>query len=245
MIYIPTPTTSSRSRSGNRGTSTTTTNTASRSLLTRLRSLTPSHNQSTFPDALWVAERQAARLVAHLATGDHGVTEQSVTAAVPRLRVIRDELPVSGTSHWNGRVWVICLNRSDSPARQRFTLLHELKHVIDHGASGRLYRGSRLLTASRQTERAADYFAGCVLVSKRSLKAIWGQGLHDPVQLARYFGVSVAAIQVRLDQTGLSRVRDPEYQPRCGRPVNSDGTHQFFRIATSPTPSSHRRRSYV
>lgn len=241
MIHIPTTTTSS-----SKGTSATTTKKASRSLLTRLRSLTPSHNQSTFPEALWIAERQAARLVALLGSSDHGVTEQSVTVAMPRLRVIRDDLPVSGTSHWNGHVWVICLNRSDSPARQRFTLLHELKHVIDHGASCRLYRGSRLLTANRQAERAADYFAGCVLVSKRSLKAIWGQGLHDPIQLACYFGVSAAAIQVRLDQTGLARVRDPEYRPRCGRPVTTDGSgHQLFRIATSPAPSSHRRRSYV
>ena len=243
MIYIPTPTTSSTSSSG--GTSTTTSKTASRSLLTCLRSLTPSHSQSTFPEALWIAERQAARLVATLAASDHGVTEQILIAAMPRLHVIRDDLPVSGTSHWNGHRWVICLNRSDSPARQRFTLLHELKHVIDHGAAARLYRGSRLLTANRQAERAADYFAGCVLVSKRSLKASWGQGLHDPGQLARYFGVSVTAIQVRLDQTGLARVRDPEYQPRCGRPVSSAGSgQQLFRIAASP-PSSYRRRSYV
>ena len=238
MIHIPTTTTSSR------GTSTTSSKTASRSLLARLRSLTPTHDQVTFPEALWIGERQAARLVATLAASDHGVTEQILTAAMPRLHVIRDDLPVSGTSHWNGQVWVICLNTSDSPARQRFTLLHELKHVIDHGAAARLYRGSRLVNASRQAEKAADYFAGCVLVSKRSLKASWGQGLHDPGQLARYFGVSVTAIQVRLDQTGLARIRDPEYQPRCGRPVTSDGTHQLFRI-TSPTPSSHRRRSYV
>lgn len=36
-------------------------------------------------------------------------------------------------SHWNGYEWIISIAEGDSPARQRFTLLHEFKHIIDHG----------------------------------------------------------------------------------------------------------------
>ncbi|GAA1802601.1 hypothetical protein GCM10009811_27950 [Nostocoides veronense] len=47
-----------------------------------------------------------------------------------------------------------------SPARQRFTLLHEFKHIIDHGACDRLYRDVTrrgvTLTARQQAETAAD-----------------------------------------------------------------------------------------
>ncbi|MBK6886857.1 MAG: hypothetical protein IPH03_10700 [Tetrasphaera sp.] len=59
--------------------------------------------------------------------------------AMPRIAVHYERLPVSGNSHWNGTVDHLPQYRG-SPARQRFTLLHEFKHIIDHGACDRLYR---------------------------------------------------------------------------------------------------------
>ena len=73
------------------------------------------------------------------------------------------DLPTSGMSHWDGQAWVISLNAADSLTRQRFTLLHEFKHIIDHGHADRLYHDTGRRSAAEQAEQAADYFAGCVL----------------------------------------------------------------------------------
>lgn len=203
------------------------------SILTSLRAASP-HRACTFAEALGVAERQAAKFNQLLA-GQYpsfqfsGITEQHF-AELPRIRVVREVLPVSGMSHWNGEEWIICLNRDDSEVRQRFTLLHEYKHIVDHGHVHQLYtgrparHGRRLITADEQAERAADYFAGCALVPRTALKHAWGNGIQNLTALAEHFGVSEAAMQVRLDQTGLSRERDPEPEVRrgrCQRPIRA------------------------
>ena len=191
--------------------------TGSTSVLAFLRALAPHREHVYFSETLRVAELQATRLIQLLDAGD-GVTDSHL-AAMPRVTVTYEDLPVSGTSHWNGRAWVIAICSSDSPARQRFTLLHEFKHILDHGSTARLYRGDRSRTASEQGELAADYFAGCALVPKRLLKAAWGNGIQHPSDLADHFGVSEHAIRVRLSQTGLDRAVDREPTARCARPI--------------------------
>lgn len=220
------------------------------STLTSLRRLIPA--RSCLPEETrQIAEAQATRLVAIL--GDAEGPQVSHIDAMPRIAVRYERLPVSGLSHWNGRQWIICLNTEDSPARQRFTLLHEFKHIIDHGACDRLYRDVTrrgvTLTARQQAETAADYFAGCALVPKRELKRAWGLGIQRIDDLAAHFGVSQHAIEVRLDQTGLSREVDPEPEMRtenqggrCARPISTRTWQpQRFRFAQHRYP----RRSFV
>ena len=133
---------------------------------------------------------------------------------MPRLRIVREALPTSGLSYWNGREWIIALSDSDSLARQRHTLLHEFKHIIDHGAAGRLYR------SQWEAERAADYFAACALMPKPELKRVFCTITQSLTALAQHFGVSQTAIRVRLEQTGLV---DPASftRQRCARPVST------------------------
>lgn len=107
--------------------------------------------------------------------------------------------------------------------------MHEFKHIIDHGRAAWLYTGDRKHTATEQAELVADYFAGCVLLPKRLLKRAWGDGFQRPSVLARHFRVSVAAVEVRLAQTGLRVARD-----RCARPVRSLHGRQSFRPVSSP-----------
>ena len=202
-------------------------NQQNKSILKRLRSLTPSR-ACTFDEALGLAERQAIRL-GHILMGQSlsfqfsGITDEHI-AALPRVTIVYEKLPVSGMSHWNGREWIICINKDDPEVRQRFTLLHEFKHIIDHDRTHQLYTGDRRTTPHEQAERAADYFAGCALIPRTALKHAWGNGLQHPAVLADHFSVSEAAIRVRLDQTGLSREVDPEPEDnraraRCQRPV--------------------------
>ncbi len=202
------------------------------SLLGRLRLVSP-HRVVTFEEATRVAELQANKLLAVLEdmSGDNW---EQLLGTQPRLEVAYEDLPVSGTSHWNGQCWIIALNRHETLTRQRFTLLHEFKHIVDHGQVSPLYAGDRRHSSSEQAELAADYFAGCALVPKRQLKAAWGRGLQRPEVLADHFGVSVAAIEVRLSQTGLSLTVDRQPTPRCARPVRTSRfARQRFAIARS------------
>lgn len=212
------------------------------SILTSLRRLIPNRDVDEM-ELRQIAEAQANKLLDALRRADpemEGVTTANI-GALPRIRVSYDKLPVSGLSHWNGREWVIALNGTDTEVRQRFTLLHEFKHIIDRGATSRLYRDicryGTTITAYQQAERLADYFAACVLIPKRELKRAWVSGLQRVDQLAEHFGVSQAAMEIRLKETGLSRVFDPEPElprARCARPVRTAwGQPQKFRAAYS------------
>lgn len=210
------------------------------SVLKQLRRFIPTC-RSEFASALQVAERQATALIELLGVGISGV-QAAHLQGLPRIEVCYADLSVSGTSHWTGTTWLISINRDDCKERQRFTLLHEFKHIIDHGSASRLYRGNSTQTPEEQAERAADFFAGCVLVGRRELKAAWGQGIQRDEALAAHFGVSIQAIQVRLAQTGLNVVADRLPTPRCARPVRTPrGYRQRFRT-TYPRRTS---RSYA
>jgi len=189
------------------------------SVLASLRALIPIRPLD-FAEALQIAELQAARLLEL-----HDITDWPVPSAVvtdlPRIQVVRRDLPTSGMSYWNGRTWVIALNASEPATRQRFTLLHEYKHIIDHGSTDRLYAGQGRNDADRQAELAADYFAACALMPKRLIKSAWGEGLQRPTMLGHFFDVSPRAMDVRLHQLGLVDERDrcapPSHQAPAGR----------------------------
>ena len=103
---------------------------------------------------------------------------------------------------WSGSSWVIVLNPTEARTRQRFTLLHEFKHIVDHATKDRLY-GSETGRCRPVAERTADYFAACVLMPKMYVKRHWGRGPRSITSMARLFDVSPAAMRYRLDQLGL------------------------------------------
>jgi Zn-dependent peptidase ImmA (M78 family) len=186
--------------------------TAPRSILAALRSVIPDREVS-FAQAKKVAEIQANRFLA-LSDVEFGPVPGKIVSNLPRIRIVFEKLPasVSGTSHWSGTHWIIVLNKGEPPVRQRFTLMHEFKHIIDHGRAELLYTGNGRYTPAEQAERAADYFAGCVLMPKRLLKAAWSKGVQTSARLARDFDVSTVAMEVRLSQTRLSAEQDTYFQ---------------------------------
>jgi IrrE N-terminal-like domain len=172
------------------------------SVLASLRALIPERRLG-FGEALQLAELQANRLL-ELTGVTRGPVPTEIVSSLPRIRVLYRHLPSSGLSFWNGETWVVLLNSIEPVTRQRFTLLHEFKHIIDHGRDRLLYRGGHRLSAAAQAERAADYFAGCALMPKRLIKRAWGRRLQRPAVLANLFGVSRRAVEVRLVQLGLT-----------------------------------------
>lgn len=172
------------------------------SVLGMLRSLVP--NRPLLPgEALRIAELQANHLLQHFAIETNAVPEE-IISELPRIRVVREDgLPVSGAAHWNGRYWVITVNSDEPIFRQRFSIMHEFKHVLDHTTKQFLYSDRPFQMADEQAERVADYFAACVLMPKRVVKRLWFQGNQNMVELAKMLFVSTRALRYRLDQLGL------------------------------------------
>jgi len=177
--------------------------------LASLRGLIPSRHLS-YAEALRIAELQANRLLELSGSSEQPAGAEFV-AELPRLLVKYRTLPTSGLSYWDGQQWIVGINRDEPETRQRFTLLHEFKHIIDHGHTQQLYGSD-----SQRAEQAADYFAGCALMPKRLVKRAWGNGIQATPDLAQAFDVSEPAIRVRLAQLGLT-----ESTQRCRRPSRS------------------------
>ena len=102
---------------------------------------------------------------------------------------------------------VISLNRGDALSRQRFTCAHEIGHYVRRGGS---QLASRSFTDYRATlaglgvnaeEIYANQFAAALLMPAH-LVARW-QG-EDPSGLARRFGTSPQAMQLRLRNLRLA-----------------------------------------
>jgi predicted transcriptional regulator len=196
------------------------------SVLALLRGLVPKR-QLTFAEGLRIAELQANRLLRHFAIDGPFVPDE-IIGELPRIKIERERgLPVSGAAHWNGHYWVITLNADDHPLRQRFSLMHEFKHVLDHTTKDYLYADRLTSSAHQQAERVADYFAACLLMPKRAVKRVWYQGPQDVTRGATMFRVSAAAFRYRLDQIGLTeRRRCPgplTAAPRQARPIGVGG----------------------
>jgi Zn-dependent peptidase ImmA (M78 family) len=184
--------------------------------LNALRRVLPNASLS-YRDALAVAEYQANRLVSAWGGGNRAITEDDMTA-LTRLtieRVMADSYE-SGQSQYRSGRWHISVNDTDSAERQLFTIAHELKHILDSGCD--INRSYRHLT-DRQIERICDHFAGCLLMSKRAIYALWGDGLRSPEALARACRVSLYAMNVRLDILGLRSRHQTGSTMTCSRGI--------------------------
>jgi Zn-dependent peptidase ImmA (M78 family) len=172
-------------------------------VLGQLRALVPQRAMS-YAESLRLAERLAARLL-ELYAIDAMPVPVEIIRGLPKITIQVDpHMPelTSGLSIWDTRQaqWIVSLNPREPLTRQRFTTVHEFFHIVVHN---RAARGLFQFLSDRQIELVADYFAGCVLVPKRFLLRAWTAGVQQPERLAATFGVSVRAIEVRLDQAGL------------------------------------------
>lgn len=172
-------------------------------ILAILRALVPNQPMS-FSQARQIVELQAARLRELLAITTPELPEEAI-ASLPRIKVVEVlDLPASASSQWSDGNWIIAVNGTEPWQRQRFSTGHELWHIINHQTAERLCRPDRFNSASAIAERLADYFSGCLHMPKSHLKRLIGEGLNSE-DLADTFGVSVPAVNVRINQIGLGR----------------------------------------
>lgn len=122
------------------------------------------------------------------------------------VKVISLDLPmeVSGSKAFVERpnfpnVPVIVVNEKHNGERQRFTLAHELAHLVLEFGDG---------LSDKDQEKAADRFAGAFLMAKEIMKKILGANrtsisLGELVELKKIFKVSIASLVVRCSQIGI------------------------------------------
>jgi Zn-dependent peptidase ImmA (M78 family) len=192
------------------------------SAITKLRDMVPLR-PLRYSEALRLAELQAQRFLEL-----SGITEPSVPERIigelPRMHVARlSPFPTSGASHWSQGRWLVALNGSEPATRQRFSLAHEFKHIVDHRFVRLTYSYFPEDERHALIEHICDYFAGCLLMPRPWVKRLYCSGLQHLPDLADAFGVSQAAMTVRLNQIGLVPPA-----PRC-LPGSKDWTYRAMR----------------
>lgn len=152
-----------------------------------------------------MAERQAHRFHALMQIAEPPFPEQAIEY-LPRVHVRYVQTRrLDGALSWSRGSWHILVNTRDVTwGRARFSLCHEYGHLVSHPVRDVIYRDSRTESAHVTAERAADYFAACLLMPRTWVKRrYFDEGIHDPRVLARQFQVSTTAMRYRLDQLGL------------------------------------------
>ena len=107
----------------------------------------------------------------------------------------------------------VVLNANETPERRRFTLAHELGHIILNANDNQIQHTDNItnnqldIYASEPNEVEANYFAGCILMPKnvfiREFNSIKGDIDYKIQKLAYYFGVSKLAVNVRANVLNL------------------------------------------
>jgi predicted transcriptional regulator len=182
-------------------------------VIRKLRDVVPIRPLS-MQEAMQLAEIQANLLLSGSRVLLPPVPE-SIIADLPRIEIERMRpCPVSGAVHWNKGRWIIVVNDDESPARQRYSIAHEFKHVLDNPFIKVLYPGLEGISAHERAEQVCDYFAACLLMPAHWMRHYYFElGMHDPRRLAQRFETSWTAVQVRLLQIGLMASTPPLFEP--------------------------------
>ncbi|MFD8473385.1 ImmA/IrrE family metallo-endopeptidase [Streptomyces globisporus] len=200
---------------------------------------------STFaPSKVWhqakAGEKTAARLRAYLGIEDLEAIED-LTGLVESLGypVEYRKLPanvhgISIPEQWeSSTAWVILVNSEDVWSRQRFTLSHELCHVLQKDIGHVIV--DRVTTPDVGPERVANNFARHFLLPEEALlQKISGCGAIDSETAAAKlfadvmltYGVSRDSLLISLREAGLNITEDPHLSYCKNAPV-----HEIMRVS--------------
>lgn len=206
-------------------------------LIDELRGIAP-HRPLTYGESLQVAHFQAAHLRRWAGALEPDINliwlvqQRAVPVHfVPSYR-LKEESGLT-TNGVNGRLQVF-INQNEPSARQRFSLLHEWKHVLDFEHADTLHAklgsGNRQIKA-QMIESVCNEFVGHVLMPTVLVKRVWFKTQDLPLA-ATMFNVSVEAMTRRLERLGL--IGEPKPAPR-----------RYFRHAGLLLPPNPSRASLL
>ena len=100
---------------------------------------------------------------------------------------------------------VICINSATSYGRQRFTLAHELYHILYEELNGRMVCGMSMSDDRPDSEREADMFAGYLLMPYDALfqysnRFLSKWSLSRVIDAEQFFQISHMAMVYRLEK---------------------------------------------
>lgn len=185
-------------------------------LIDQLRALTPNRPLS-FSESLNLASNQSFHVRLWLEAGDARINLAWLLnqRAVPVHQVPRYKLGENNsgltTDEVAGRMRMF-INQNEPHVRQRFTLAHEFKHVIDFHVGDRLYARLGSGNAKRhhdQVEAICNHFAATLLMPTGLFKSAWFR-TQDIALIANLFHVSHEAVSTRLDKLGMRDQPQPK-----------------------------------
>jgi len=171
-------------------------------VLPRLRELAPSR-PITWSEAHSVAERQATLLLEMLFITEPPVPQFAISSLPGIVVDRRPGWPTSGMAVRARSHWRIVLRADETRQRQRFSLAHEFKHVLDDPVIDRMHAHLAAEQRDRRAERLCNHFAACLLMPRPWVKRDWCSGIQNIRALARRYYVSTHAMSTRLSELGL------------------------------------------
>lgn len=179
-------------------------------LVNTLRALAPKRPLS-YGDALQVARLQAARLRTWADANERPdfnlgwfVNQKAYPVHFVPRATLGDNNSGLTTNAVSGHV-EIYINEAEPDVRQRFSLAHEMKHLVDFDDYDTLY--SRLGSGNEsrhqaQIELICNDFAAHLLMPTPLVKRLWS-AFQDIDTVALHFNVSPEAMRTRLVKLGL------------------------------------------
>jgi len=93
--------------------------------------------------------------------------------------------------------WLVHLNSNDTPSRQRFTLYHEIFHILAHCKAIPVFKKTSFSHKGTFNELLADHFAAIILLPEKWVKEKWTE-VKDISQMATIFDVPKPVVYLGL-----------------------------------------------
>jgi len=97
--------------------------------------------------------------------------------------------------------WIIQLSKDDELGRRRFSLFHEVFHILAHSGATPVFRKIGCIQGSFN-ELLADYFGGCILMPREWVMEKWVE-VKDLDRMVEIFDVTKPLMWLRLRELGL------------------------------------------
>ena len=98
--------------------------------------------------------------------------------------------------------WVVQLNSNDTPARKRFTLYHEIFHILAHCKAAPVFKKTSSSPEGSFNELLADHFAAIILMPEKQVRERWAE-VKDINQMATIFDVPKPVVWFALKHLSL------------------------------------------
>lgn len=143
-------------------------------------------------------ESAATRLLKAVGASEPPVSVVSIAHAIGVGVYRREMTSSSGVLRIDNGQPYIFTNASESLARRRFTIAHELGHLMLHPHLDTVHRDTTFGPPYDRIERQANQFAASLLMPEPWIRYFTPRLDNDPKLMAALFDVSVASMNLRI-----------------------------------------------